>query len=121
MSHVTCQLFVLHYEQFSLSLPMSFNTLHVLFECLCKRLGEHTKEFHFRVGFEVELSRGVVMVFVFDRFVVVCRFPTDKRLRPWAADECLEMIHRVEQCKGGFSELVVGSLPAGRQVGSWSN
>lgn len=96
---------------------MNFQSLRALFDLLCERLEDDQvrERLHFEAGCGVEFPEGVIMIFVFQHLVLVCRFQASDQLgkpvvhhlsqdQPVSAQDCLDMTLALREAKG-FQEL----------------
>ena len=93
---------------------MDIETLRALFERLCMQLESDSDVFqlHYQGGLGLEFPQGVLMAFVFDHQVILCRFTVapcehcaEAEDQSLTADDCLDMIDCIRDWEGGFQEI----------------
>jgi len=94
---------------------MNYHSLRYIFDLLCDHLQEEEPEhqLHFCGGYGFEFQKGVMMLFVFDSFAVVCQFLEEaggfealaQKKTLFTADEAMDLMQDVHTWKGGFREM----------------
>ena len=97
---------------------MHHESLKALFEQLCQYINRGSERcfMHFEGGIGIDMPDGAMMIFLFDRMVLVYRFedvltdakPLSQSIFPQkslASDQCIDMIGALEAHQGWVSEL----------------
>lgn len=91
---------------------MDHLTLRALFDYLCAHFEENPESvpFVFKHGLDLETPQGSMMVFVFDKITVVCRFreaagAQSSMKAAISMDDCLGMMDDIRGAKDGFEVL----------------
>jgi hypothetical protein len=96
---------------------MGYLQLRILFELLCDGLeGEQNHiPLHFEGAYGLELPEYVLMVFVFQEGLIVCRFAVEdsydkpralfSRKKGISANDCIEMTDQLRSFSGNMTEL----------------
>lgn len=96
----------------SFTLYMDYIALRALFDYLCTHFEGNSEgaPFVFEGGLDLETPEGSMMMFMFDKMTVICRFREGGPGRfaakqPVSTNECLDMLDEIRDTKGGFEAL----------------